>query len=387
LIILGLSHLSPSPIGHDSTAALIVNGKLQSAVSEERFSRVKHDGGYQANAIKFCLEEAGIRLSDVDRVAVGFGLDKQFFENSNNSGFSSRALTDQKFRKTPIEKLNPFFHDHQYIHARTGYSLSGFQKAVIISLDGRGYDEGKSSSGGIYLGNKANIEPLILYPGIASLGFVYGCLTEICGFRMNDGEGKTMTLAAFGENKPDSEKTKIYQHMKNLFPKFDREKYLSGGVNAPIWKFNHNMTQMANVDQRVCLLGKIFDKKLIAWAAQKRIEEIVFDIIIGAVEMTGIKNVVLSGGVFLNMIMNMKIREKLGKKFDFFFNPICGDHGNAVGVAFEELFLETGENPSFGNMPLYLGPSYSDDEVKIAIRKKQTFRVKKQTKFKLQSIY
>ena len=102
---------------------------------------------------------------------------------------------------------------------------------------------------------------------------------------------------------------------------------------------------------------------MIAWAAQKRIEEILLNLISKAVDSTGIKNVIFSGGIFLNMTMNMRINEKFGDKLKLFFNPICADHGNAIGAALEYYYQQTGKNPIPSYMPLYLGSSYSDEEV------------------------
>lgn len=370
MIILGLSHLSPSVTGHDSTAALIDDGIIRSAVSEERFSRIKHDGGLQACAIRYCLEEAGIRLSDIDKVSVGFGLAKEHMDSNSKQQFSALAKMDDRFRKTPLENKKPIFYNHQYTHARTGYSLSNFHKAVIVSLDGLGYDDGKSNSGGIFVTNDdGEIEQLSIFSLDGSLGVAYGSVTEICGFDMLDGEGKTMTLAAYGEKEHNDEKTKVYEHIKRIFPKFKGIEYMEGGVPIPLMMLHHDMPLIANHDMRLEYMRRIYKKEVIAWAAQKVMEEIVIDIITNAVELTGIKNVVLTGGVFLNMIMNMKIRENLGKKYNFFFNPICNDVGNAVGAAIEQYHIETGKNLTFPNMPLFLGPSYDNGEVLAAIRR------------------
>jgi carbamoyltransferase len=116
-------------------------------------------------------------------------------------------------------------------------------------------------------------------------------------------------------------------------------------------------------DTRLLLLKRLYHKNLIAWAAQKRIEDIVTDFVSKAVEQTGIKNIVFSGGIFLNMIMNMKIQQKFGDKLNLFFNPICTDHGNAIGAALEHYYQQTGKNPIPSYMSLYLGTSYSDEEI------------------------
>jgi len=369
LIILGLSKLSPSSTGHDSTAAILVDGEIKAAVSEERFSRIKHAGGFPSRAIQYCLEEVGIRLSDVDKISVGMGLKPSYIDKADYHKFFCTAKSDPMFRKTPLEEKKPIFYNHQYIHARTGYSMTDFRNAVAISLDGKGIDNGEVHSGGIFIINNNKIEPLKLFPGIGSLGFAFGALTEICGFRMLDGEGKTMSLAAFGENEPKEEKKRVYEQVKKIFPKFEGIDYSQGGVPDVKIKIKDNQMLFANVDERIILLGKIFKRELIAWAAQKVLEETVTNLILNVVDYTGIKNLVFSGGVFLNMILNMKIREKLGKNFNLFFNPICNDHGNAIGAAIEQYIAETGQNLSFPYMPLYLGSSYLDEEIEAGIKK------------------
>ena len=75
------------------------------------------------------------------------------------------------------------------------------------------------------------------------------------------------------------------------------------------------------------------------------------------------KNIVFTGGIFLNMIMNMKIQQKFGNKVNLFFNPLCSDHGNSIGATLEQYYQETGKNPIPPYMSLYLGSSYSNEEV------------------------
>jgi len=293
---------------------------------------------------------------------------QNLMDNRNKTKFSSHANISSQFHENIIEKKKPIFYNHQYIHARTALAMTDFNKAVIISLDGKGIDDGIPSTGGIFVANKGNIEPIKIYPDQSSLGFVFGCITEICGFRMQDGEGKTMSLAAFGELEPEDEKQRAYQTISKIFPKFEGIDYIGGGIKDPIIKFRHNTTMVSNIDERLAELGKIFKKEIIAWAAQKLLEEIVSELVVKAAEITGIKNVIVTGGLFLNIIMNMKIREKLGKNYQIFFNPICGDLGNALGAAFEQYFSETGENLIFPNFPLCLGPSYNNNEVLYAIK-------------------
>lgn len=368
MIILGFSHLEPSPFGHDSTVAILEDGIIKCAISEERFSRIKHDGGYPSMAIQCCLNEIGIRFDDIDKIAVGFGVEEKIMKRECQKN-SSYVSYDSKFKKTHIEEKNPIFYNHQYIHARTAFSLSEFRRGLIVSLDGGGIDNGKSNSGGIFVVNNAEIEPLVIYPSEASLGFVYGSLTDACGFRMQDGEGKTMSLAAYGEKESPDIKDKVYRYVESFFPKFSGIEYKEGGISGLIGKFQTNVQLLTNIDPRIQELKNNYKNTLIAWAAQKILEEKVIELLTNAIEYTGEKEIMVTGGIFMNMIMNMKIKETFDKKCKIFFNPICGDVGNAIGAALECYHEETGYLRKFPDMSLYLGSSHDDAEIENAARK------------------
>ena len=135
---MGLSSLEPSPFGDDSTTAIFDEDDFF-VISEERLTRIKHDGGYPSSSIQLCLNENNSTISDIDSVVVGFGLEKKYMGQQMNEKFCSFAK-DSGFRKTSLERKNPIFYDHQYIHARTGFALSGFKKAIAICLDAGGMD-------------------------------------------------------------------------------------------------------------------------------------------------------------------------------------------------------------------------------------------------------
>ena len=368
LQVLGISHLAPSPFGHDSAVALLDEDSNLFAISEERFSRVKHDGGYPSGAIQSWLKQSNSRLSEIDKISIGFGLEETRVGRRINEQFCCYAK-DTGYKKTAIERKNPTFYDHQYIHARTSYSLSGFKKALIICFDGEGIDNGKSNSGGIFLVDNGDIKPIKYFPLNVSLGHTYGAITEICGFTMTDGEGKTMTLAPMAENESESDKEKIYKHMCSVFPDFNGNNFRTNGHVTFDGKIYHDFAVYNVLDIRLLLLKRLYNRNLIAWAAQKRLEEIVIKIITSVVDATGMKNVVFSGGIFLNMIMNMKIQQRFGDRLNLFFNPICSDHGNAIGAALEEYYQQTGKNPVPPYMSLYLGSSYSDEEILFSTKK------------------
>jgi carbamoyltransferase len=371
MIILGLSCLQPSVINHDATAALLIDGKLISAVSEDRFTKVKHYYGYPAMAIKYCLEKEGLRLSDVDKVVVGYGLLKDQIEPSSIKQFSSQARPLSLFKDSHMREKNPIFYDHEYIHAKTGYFLSGFKDAVIISIDGGGNDNGQLVSGGIFIIKNGNTEVIKLYPQSSTLGWTYGAFTELCGFRMADGEGKTMSLAAFGEKSPKESQEKIYKQIREIFPRYRGINYLGGGIEWPSWYAEHNEGMVRFDDTRLIGLINSYSKELIAWGAQKVLEDILIELCTSAVEATGLKNVILTGGVFFNMIANMKIKEKLDKMgCSIFINPVCGDMGNAVGAVLEEYYQQTGkmvDNLSWSSISL--GPEYDEKQILSAMER------------------
>lgn len=370
MIILGLSSLAPSGVVHDATASLVIDGKIRSSVSEDRFSGVKHHEGYPSHAIKFCLQREGLRLSDVDRVVVGYGLLPDQMNLSTIKNFSSYAKPLNSFSESPIRKKNPLFYNHEYIHARTGYFFSGFKKALVISIDGGGTDDGRIISGGIFIIDEGSTQILRTYPLPASLGWTYGGFTEACGFRMIDGEGKTMSFAAFGENESIEKKDLVYSQTSKIFPKYKGIDYMGGGIESPSWHVEHNSSFARFDDPRLINLTSSYSKELIAWAAQKVLEDTLVEIISSAVENTGIKNVILTGGVFYNMIANMVIRSELEKKScSIFINPVCGDLGNAVGCAIEEYYQQTGKYAGFEWPNLSLGPEYDKNEILSSLNK------------------
>lgn len=369
MIILSFSSLAPGGVVHDVSTSLLVDGKIRSAVSEDRLTGIKHFEGYPSMSVKYCLEEANIRLSDVDRIVVGYGLLKNQMKSYDNSVFSS-SFDDPRFRKTAIEEKNPKFYNHEYIHAKTGYFFSGYNKALVISLDGGGVDNGMTVSGGIYVIDKGGTDVVTLFPPKGSLGWVFGGFTELCGFRMLDGEGKTMSYATFGEKYLDEDKKSIYGKISSIFPKYKNAEYIDGGIDPPNWKILHNSSFAQFSDQRLISLLYDHEKDLIAWGAQKVLEDTVISIVTDAVEKTGIKNVVLTGGIFFNMIANMRLKHKLDElNCSCFFNPVCGDMGNAIGCAIEEYFQDTGRFDGFDWPSMYLGPEYDENQIISAIKK------------------
>ena len=149
-----------------------------------------------------------------------------------NEKFCSFAK-DSGFRKTSLERKNPIFYDHQYIHARTGYALSGFKKAIAICLDAGGMDNGECNSGGVFIVDDGNIQPIKYLPCRVSLGLAYG-------------------------NQLD--KDKVYDHIYKFFPYFKGMDIQTNGVTTCSSLLRHDTNTWTAIDTRLLLLKRLFKK-------------------------------------------------------------------------------------------------------------------------------
>ena len=210
--------LGISAFYHDSAAALVRDGKVVSAAQEERFTRKKHDPGFPQQAIGFCLDQAGISLSDVEAVVF---YDKPFlkFERLLETyvafaplGFASfrRAmpiwLREKLFLKDLLQKRlkaafgefdgqnKLLFSEHHLSHAASAFYPSPFDEAVILTMDGVG--EWSTTSAAVGRGSDILIDREIHFPH--SLGLLYSAFTYYLGFKVNSGEYKVMGLAPCG---------------------------------------------------------------------------------------------------------------------------------------------------------------------------------------------
>ena len=211
--------LGVSAYYHDSAAALVKDGSIIAAAQEERFTRKKHDARFPRNAVKFCLESAGLTAKDVDYVAF---YDKPFlkFERLLETylafaprGFKSFRmaiplwLKEKLFQKSlladEMEELDPdidwekrlLFTEHHHSHAASAFYPSPFEKAAVLTMDGVG--EWATTSVAIGNAEKLEMEKEIHFPH--SLGLLYSAFTYYTGFKVNSGEYKVMGLAPYGE--------------------------------------------------------------------------------------------------------------------------------------------------------------------------------------------
>lgn len=363
---------------HDAAAALIVDGEIVAAAQEERFTRKKHDERFPEHAVAYCLQEAGIDISDVDIVAF---YDKPFlkFERLLETyfdhaprGFRSFIkvmplwLKDKFWMQQHIEqklgKVNKLvFTEHHQAHAASAFFPSPFQEAAVLTVDGVG--EWATTSWGVGKGNSLSLKEEIHFPH--SLGLLYSAFTYYLGFKVNSGEYKVMGLAPYGEPKYVD---LIYKHLLTLHD--------DGSFRLNMEYFNYpvgfTMTN-AKFDE---LFGgparkpesPLTQKEMdIAASLQRVTEDVMMRLARYVHKASGMKDLCLAGGVALNCVANGKLLRE-GPFERIWIQPAAGDAGGAIGAALatwheylkKPRALGGGRDGMKGG---YLGPAFTNEEI------------------------
>ena len=376
--------LGISAFYHDSAAALLKDGEVIAAAQEERFTRKKHDHNFPANAVKYCLKEAGITVSDLDAVAF---YDKPFLKFNRlletylsypGKGLNSFMMAIPLWLKQKlwipdlIEKETGFmetvlYPEHHESHAASAFFPSKFTEAAFLTIDGVG--EYATASYGIGTGNRVKILGEINFPH--SLGLLYSTFTYHAGFKVNSGEYKVMGLAPYG--KPVYVDA-IYKHLIDL--KED------GSFKMNMDYFDYNTGLKMTNDKFSELFGgparepetNLTQREMdLACSVQVVTEEIVLRMARHIRKETGMKNLVLAGGVALNCVANgILLREKIFD--DIWIQPAAGDAGGALGAAYIAFYHHFGNNPlPKGERDFQkgssLGPAYKTEQIEDFLKK------------------
>ncbi|MEY4493023.1 MAG: Decarbamoylnovobiocin carbamoyltransferase [Actinomycetota bacterium] len=371
---------------HDSAASLIVDGKIVAAAQEERFTRKKHDSGFPANAINFCLKEAGISGNEVDQV-VFYEKPLPKFERLLETyfayapyGFKSFSmampvwLSEKLFQKRNLvrelkETVDPSvnwvdrmaFSEHHLSHAASAFYPSPFETAAVLTMDGVG--EWPTTSLAVGNGSQLEIIKEIHFPH--SLGLLYSAFTYFTGFKVNSGEYKVMGLAPYG--KPIYTKT-ILDNLVDL--KEDGSFHL----NMDYFDYPAGL-RMTNKKFAELFGGKVRKSESeltqremdLAASIQEVTEEVVLRLGKSIASETGQKNLCLAGGVALNCVANGKLL-RAGYFENIWIQPAAGDAGGALGAALAAHHLMNGAprtvNKTGDDMKgSYLGTHYNQSEI------------------------
>jgi carbamoyltransferase len=369
---------------HDSSVALIKDGKIISAVQEERFTRVKHDSSFPKESIKYILENSDIKLSEINSIVF---YEKPFlkFERLLETyiafapkGFRSFAasmpiwLREKLFQKDmifkelknidqsfdDIKKLK--FSEHHMSHAASAYYPSPYDEALVLTLDGVG--EWSTTTIGIGKKNKIEILKEIHFPH--SLGLLYSAFTYYLGFKVNSGEYKVMGLAPYGTPKY---KNIILDNLITV--KEDGSfkmnmKYFDFATDLKMT--NKKFDDLFGQERRNPEVDLLTEFHMdIASSLQAVTEEIVLKITTKIKEEYKIENLCMSGGVALNCVANGKILKN--KVFEnIWIQPASGDAGGSLGAALAYWHNELDNqklNLKDAMQGSYLGPSYKNNYV------------------------
>ena len=384
---------------HDSSASIIVDNEIIACVQEERFTRIKHTQEFPENSIKYCLEETGLTLNELDAIVfydkplIKFERLITTFYHVAPKGLAQFLksipiwLKQKLFlRKTIIDnlklidfkidkkKLKLMFTEHHLSHAASSFYPSNFNESAILTIDG----VGEWTTASICIGKNKNIKILKELHFPHSVGLLYSAFTYYLGFRVNSGEYKLMGLAPYGieessETKSFIEKIKSeivdIKDDGSIFLNQNYFKYSYGLKMIKENKFNklfgyNTRNENDEITQSHCN---------IALAIQKVTEEIVINMVKNAKKITNSKNLCMSGGVALNCVANGKIEEL--KLFDnIYIQPASGDAGGSLGSALAVNHMFFGNERVFSKgydlmKGSYLGPHYSEKEILLSNRK------------------
>lgn len=396
--------LGISAFYHDSAAALIKDGKIIAAISEERLTRKKGDSSFPVNSIKFCLEFEGILLKDISYIAF---YDKPFlkFERILQTAlesvprgiwffakvmpvwikeklFTKRTLIrglyniDRSIAKKEWGGGKILFAEHHQSHAASSFFASSFEESAILTMDGVG--EWVTAAIGYGKNNDLSFSHEIMFPH--SLGLLYSAVTYYLGFKVNSGEYKVMGLAPYGNHENALKYVNIFKN--NIIDIKDDGSF---ALNMQYFTYTYSFKMIGSRFERLFNASARKPESNveqfhmdIALALQMITEEVVLKLAKTAHNVTGSRKLCLAGGVALNCVANGKIVKEYIENPDnqknifdeIYIQPAAGDSGGAIGCALSAYYQylnnsrnakEAAENQM---QDAYLGPSYGNEYIR-----------------------
>ena len=372
----------------DSSAALVRDGKLIAAAEEERFLRIKHWAGFPIHAISYCLQEAGVKLSNIDHVA--FNQDSSanllrkiryfLFDRPNIKLVLSRlhnrraraavpVLLQQAFPDQTLRaKIHPV--EHHLAHLSSAFHISPFEQAAVVSVDGFG--DFSSAAWGAAVGNEISTYGRVYFPH--SLGIFYQALTQYLGFPHYGDEYKVMGLAPYG-------RPKFLDRMRNIVRLLQ-----DGGFELDLKYFRHHREHLAHQwSDGSPEFGDLFSSELetllgprrrptealedrhhdIARSVQAMYEEAFFHLLEKLHQRCKLNNLALAGGCAMNSVANGKVRRMTPFR-RVYVQAAAGDAGGAIGSAFV-VWHQLGGKRTFVMEHAYWGPAFDADDIEALL--------------------
>jgi carbamoyltransferase len=375
----------------DSAACIVIDGKLVAAIEEERVRRVKHWAGFPSEAIKFCLEFAGVRPADITHVAIGrdpsahlhkkvlfalqrrpsFGAIRERLANMGKVRDVKASLAEAL--GVPAAALRAQFHnvEHHRAHMASSFFLSPFDAADCMTIDGFG--DFVSAMFGHGQGNRIEVSSWVEFPH--SMGLFYTACTQYLGFDRYGDEYKVMGLAPYGEptyldafrdivtlaegGTFELDLDYFQHHSKGVEMQWDNGYPEMGPVFSERWveRFGPARVRGEPLEDR---------HRDLAQSLQATAEEIYFHGLNHLATSNGNRAVCLAGGCAFNSVANGKVFERTPYR-DLCIHPAAGDAGTAVGAAFWVWHQLLGKPREFTLEHASWGPCYSDGTLRSAL--------------------
>jgi carbamoyltransferase len=362
---------------HDSSAALLQDGRVIFASTEERFSRIKKDRSFPRLTIQAALDHAGIGFDNLGAVAFGWnrpGLGPlhtirqavrgqlpltpgwtltQLYHMASEIRHAG-GLRPLREKFGPVARDRVFYIDHHESHAWSAYALSGMDDALVLVMDGWGAWQSTT----IYHGRDGRLKVLKVFPYPNSLGVLYEAFTDLLGFERQNDEWKVMGLAAYGQPTVD------LSDVIRITPTGYRvnSKLLSGRSYGDLSAMTAHFGPRRDPEKHIADA----DRDLAA-SVQQATEQAIFALVREGVRLTGSRSLCLAGGVAMNSKANGRVLAS-GLIDRIFIQPAATDDGAAVGAAFGAYRAMGREVPRSEMADAYLGPEYSDAEIEQTLR-------------------
>ena len=377
----------------DSSACLIIDGKLISAVEEERFNRIKHWAGFPIESIKYCLKESNLDLSDIDHISINIDPKANYFEKilflikhrpslklvfnrlkKKKKYDSIRELINKEFEGSNFKgQINNI--EHHYAHLSSAFHVSPFENSCILSVDGFG--DFASTAWGYGKGNEIKIDNKIHFPH--SLGIFYQALTQFLGFKNYGDEYKIMGLAPYGKPTYVEQLRKILliKTNGNFELNLDYFKFHKENFN---YRWENGKVEIEDLysDKIKTLLGpeRIQGEELtefhkdMAHSIQKIYEEAFLNILNNLYEKYQNDNLCIAGGCGMNSVANGKIKDNT-RFNNIYIQPAAGDAGGAIGAAFATHYKISNKKRTFKMNHAYWGTSFNNDQIFNCLKKNE----------------
>jgi len=387
LYILGISGYY-----HDSAACLLKDGEVSGAAQEERFTRKKHDAQFPAEAVRWCLEDAGVTLRDIshvvfyDKPLIKFERLLETYIASAPKGFSSFLsampvwLKEKLYLKSVLKKElatlgdcskselpSLLFANHHQSHAASAFFPSPFDRAAVLCMDG----VGEWATTTTWLGEGNRVKPLWQIDFPHSLGLLYSAFTYFTGFKVNSGEYKLMGLAPYGEPKyADVIRDNLIDIKEDGTFRLSM-KYFDYATGLRMT--NNRFADLFGRPARAPESPLTQQEMDIAASIQAVTEDVVLAVARSLHDETGAENLCLAGGVALNCVANGRLQRE-GPFKKIWIQPAAGDAGGALGCALAAWHEFLGRSREVSGdadrmRGSYLGPRYDMGAVRSALQK------------------